>query len=244
MGIYDRHLLPTCVDLVMRAGQSRRVRREVLASARGDVLEVGVGSGINLPFYPGGVSSIVGVDPSVRLLEMAAKRARPARGAARAAKPTLELVLASAERLPFASARFDTVVSTWTLCSIPDQARALAEVRRVLRPGGRLVFIEHGLAPDASVRRWQSRLTPWWKPLSGGCHLDRKIDEMISSAGFRFLSLSAAYQGFRVTGFTYRGVAEPEPGPAREPPVRASPRTVGAGSRSDEASALARRIER
>lgn len=202
MGFYDRYILPTCVDLVMRTGQSKKFRRKVLVAARGDVLELGVGSGLNLPLYPDLVSSVVGVDPSGRLLKMAAKRAR---GAPR----PVRLIGGSAEALPFPSSRFDTVVTAWTLCSIPDPGAALAEVRRVLRPAGRLVFVEHGFAPDASVSRWQSRLTPYWKPLAGGCHLDRKIDVVIAGAGFRFVELEAGYWGFRVTGYTYRGLAEP-----------------------------------
>jgi ubiquinone/menaquinone biosynthesis C-methylase UbiE len=213
LSFYDRYLLPPCIDFVMRVAQPEHLRREVLSAARGDVLEIGVGSGLNLPHYPQGITSIVGVDPSARLLQLAERGALLRRDASRGAGPgvTPGLLLASAEHLPFPSPRFDTVVSTWTLCSIPDHAAALAEVRRVLRPGGRLVFIEHGLAPDASVGRWQARLTPWWKPLSGGCHLDRRIDGMIADAGFRFASLDTGYQGIRVTGFTYRGVAEALP---------------------------------
>jgi ubiquinone/menaquinone biosynthesis C-methylase UbiE len=200
MGFYDRTILPTCIDLVMRVGQSEKFRRKVLGSARGDVLELGVGSGLNFPFYPQAVSSVVGLEPSARLLAMAAKRAH-------SAPCPVRLLAATAEVLPFAVARFDTVVTTWTLCSIPSLDLALAEVRRVLKPDGRLVFVEHGFAPDPSVSRWQARLNPWWKPLAGGCHLDRKIDELIADAGFRFLELDAGYHGFRVTGFTFRGLA-------------------------------------
>lgn len=200
MGFYDRYILPSCVDLVMRIGQSEDFRRKVLGSARGEVLELGVGSGLNLPLYPQAVASVVGVEPSGRLLAMASKRAR-------GAPCPVELILGSAEALPFTSSHFDTVVTTWTLCSIPALDTALAEVRRVLKPDGRLVFVEHGFAPDPAVSRWQARLNPFWKPLAGGCHLDRKIDQAIRSAGFSFVELEAAYHGFRVTGFTYRGLA-------------------------------------
>lgn len=201
MGFYDRRILPTFIELAMRAGQPAWLRAEVLADARGEVIELGVGSGLNLAHYPASVSSIVGVDVSPRLLAMAAARAR-------AAPRPVRLVEANAERLPFPAARFDSAVSTWVLCSIPDVAAALAEVRRVLRPGGRLVFIEHGRAPDAAVARWQSRLTPWWRRVSGGCHLDRRIGALVAAAGFRVAAPDERYRGPRVTGFTYRGVAE------------------------------------
>jgi ubiquinone/menaquinone biosynthesis C-methylase UbiE len=117
---------------------------------------------------------------------------------------------ASAERLPFADAAFDTAVMTWTLCSIPDADRALAEVRRVLRPAGTLLFIEHGRAPDARVRAWQDRLTPAWRPISGGCHLNRPIARLVTAAGFRLVEMDEGYiAGLRPFTYLYRGVASP-----------------------------------
>lgn len=203
MGIYHRFVLPPVIDWVMRTAQSGKLRREVVSEAVGDVLEIGIGSGLNLQHYPPSVRSVVGVDPSPGLLARARIRA------GEVGFP-VQLAESGAELLPFPDASFDTAVSTWSLCSIPQATAALAELRRVLKPGGKLLFIEHGLAPDAPVARWQARLTPVWRPIAGGCHLDRKIDEIITGAGFRVLALDAFYtEGPRVTGFTYRGAAEP-----------------------------------
>jgi ubiquinone/menaquinone biosynthesis C-methylase UbiE len=205
MGLYTRHILPTLIDLVMRSDDVAELRRDVVGAARGDVLEIGIGSGLNLGLYGEAVRSVVGVDPSPALLAKAGRRARAGRIA-------VELVEGTAERLPFTAERFDSVVTTWTLCSIPAAPEALAEVRRVLKPGGLLHFIEHGLAPEPGVQRWQRRLTPLWKPLAGGCHLDRAIDTLIEGAGFRIARLDAFYgRGFRISGFMYRGAAEPRP---------------------------------
>ncbi len=203
MGIYGRHILPTLIDIVMRDHGITDLRRDVVAAAEGDVLEVGIGSGLNLRFYGGRVRSVVGVDSSPGLLAKARRRAQ--------GRPfPVELVEADAARLPFGAGRFDSAVVTWTLCSIPEAARALGEIRRVLKPDGRLHFVEHGLAPDAAVQRWQSRLTPLWRPLAGGCHLDRKPDALIESAGFRLLRIEAFQgPGGRVAGYMYRGSAEP-----------------------------------
>jgi ubiquinone/menaquinone biosynthesis C-methylase UbiE len=201
MGLYGRHVLPHCIDFVMRRGQPTDLRREVLEGAQGNVLEVGVGSGLNLPHYGRAVRSVTGVDFSLKLLAMAERRA--------AGQPfPVELVQAGAERLPFESRRFEAAVSTWSLCSIAGVEAALAEVRRVLKAGGCLHFIEHGLAPEPRVRGWQARLTPIWKRVAGGCHLDRKIDSLIAAAGFRIVALEAAYaEGPHLTSFTYRGIA-------------------------------------
>src|SRR4029077_13698990 len=146
--------------------------------ARGLVLEVGVGSGLNLRFYSRTVDRVFGIDLSPELLRLAHERT------ADAVVP-VSLLRASAEHLPFADAGFDTVVMTWTLCSIPNPIAALTEMRRGLRPGGRLLFVEHGLSPEIRTARWQRRLTPYWKRISGGCHLDRKTDDLIRTAGFQ-----------------------------------------------------------
>jgi ubiquinone/menaquinone biosynthesis C-methylase UbiE len=204
LGLYSRHVLPHCIDFVMRSSQPDEDRAGAAGAAHGRVLEIGIGSGLNLPYYGRAVTAVVGVDPSPGLLAKAARR--------RAGLPfAVELVEASAEELPFEDGGFDSAVCTWSLCSIPRADRALAEVRRVLAPGGRLHFIEHGLAPEVHVQRWQSRLTPLWRPVAGGCHLDRQIDSLIAGAGFRLISIEASYRGPKLVSFTYRGVAEAPP---------------------------------
>jgi ubiquinone/menaquinone biosynthesis C-methylase UbiE len=168
------------------------------------VLEVGIGSGLNLPHYDAGkVSAVLGLDPSPQLVAMS-------RRAAEKAPFEVELLEAAAEEIPLASESLDTVLVTYTLCSIPGVEQALAEMRRVLKPGGRLVFCEHGAAPDASVRRWQERITPLWKRLAGGCHLNREIPRLIARAGFRIATMESMYlPGWRPATFNYWGTAEP-----------------------------------
>lgn len=201
MALYARYVLPRLIDLVMRAPEVERERRGVLPRAAGVVLEIGVGSGLNLALYGPAVRSVYGLDPSPPLL-------RRARARAGGLPFPVRLVQGSAEALPFEAAIADTVVSTWTLCSVADPRRALAEARRVLRPEGRLVFVEHGRAPDAAVARWQERLTPFWRRVAGGCHLNRAIDRLLAEAGFETAGLDAGYgTGPRVGAYLYRGAA-------------------------------------
>jgi ubiquinone/menaquinone biosynthesis C-methylase UbiE len=172
----------------------------MIPRARGVVLEVGVGSGLNLPFYTSAVTRLYGVDTSAELLVMA--RANETR-----ASFPVELRQLPAERISLETATIDTVVSTWTLCSIADPTAALREMRRVLKPGGTLLFVEHGLSPDARVRAWQDRLTPVWRALAGGCHLNRKIDQLIQAAGFAIAELQTGYvPGPRMLTYMYEGV--------------------------------------
>lgn len=202
MGIYAKYVLPRIIDLAMRNQDTTRLRSEWIPRARGNVLEIGIGSGLNLPFYSSTVSH-VGVDPSLELQQLAFQKQR-------IHSNKIEFLTQSAEEaigLPAASV--DTAVITWTLCSIPDPARALEQVKRVLKPEGRLIFVEHGHAPDPSVAKWQGRLTPFWKRITGGCHLNRKVDEIISAAGFRIFELERHYlPGPRPMTFTYKGIAE------------------------------------
>jgi ubiquinone/menaquinone biosynthesis C-methylase UbiE len=201
MSLYDRFILPRLIDLAMRSSEATRYRAATLAEAEGRVLEIGIGSGLNLPFYGSGVREIVGVDPSAALLRMAAPRA------AMASVP-VSLVNRGGEELPFADASFDVAVTTWTLCSIKDAPAALAEMRRVLKPGGRLLFVEHGRAPDPGVAKWQTRLNPLWRRCAGGCNLDRPIAELIAAAGFRIERLETGYaRAPRPMGFMYQGSA-------------------------------------
>ena len=204
MGFYENRILPRLLDLAMRQEQLTVYRRRLVPEARGRVLEIGVGSGRNLPFYGSAATEVIGLDASAQLLEMA-RAALPAGTA-----PPIELIEASAESIPFDDRSFDTVVVTWTLCSIPDVETALREMRRVLAPSGRLLFVEHGRSPDRGVTRWQDRLTPMWKRLAGGCHLNRPVRSLLEQSGFRVEQLSTGYaQGPRPMTFMYEGVATP-----------------------------------
>jgi ubiquinone/menaquinone biosynthesis C-methylase UbiE len=162
-----------------------------------------MGSGLNLPLYPAGVPNVIGLDPSGPLLLRARRRAA-------GTTVGVELLEGSAEGIPLLDGSIDTIVTSWTLCSIPDIERALAEARRVLRADGRLLFVEHGRAPDAGVARWQDRLTPAWKRVAGGCHLNRPMGQLIERAGFRIERLETGYmKGPRPMTFMYEGVARP-----------------------------------
>jgi ubiquinone/menaquinone biosynthesis C-methylase UbiE len=200
MALYRDHILPCLTHLAMSNRRLIEYRRRMVQQARGRVLEIGIGSGLNLPFYGGLAANIHGIDPSAALLRRAGRQ--PA--------ATAELVQASAETIPFGNDIFDTVVTTWSLCTIPQVISALREMRRVLRPDGRLLFVEHGLAPDRAVAWWQHRLTPCWKCVGGGCHLNRKIDDLVTAAGFRIEELDTGYmQGHNPFAFMYEGVARP-----------------------------------
>lgn len=207
MGFYARHVLPRLLDLAMRNPEAAKLREEWIPRARGAVLEVGIGSGLNLPFYSAEVDRVYGVDPSLELQKMARARRK-------SAPFEVEFFGQSAEApVPLPDGSADTVVTTWTLCSIPNPIEALRQMNRALKPGGELVFIEHGLAPDAGVAAWQVRLTPVWKRIAGGCHLDRKMDELIEAAGFEIEELKTAYiPGPRAMTFTYQGWARAKAG--------------------------------
>ena len=204
MGFYDKYVLPRLVKIGMNTRVLNAEREKCLAGSEGEVLEVGFGNGLNLRHYPPQVKKLVGVDPSSEAEKLARKDIR------RMSFP-VEVHTASAEALPFADARFDTVAITWTLCTIPDPARALNEMKRVLKESGRLHFVEHGLAAEPGVVRWQHRLNPIQKALCGGCHLNRDIGALIIGAGFHMESIETYYvKGPRTHSYHYRGIASPD----------------------------------
>ena len=203
MGIYAKYILPRVIDLAMRNKDTARLRAEWVSQACGEVLEIGIGSGLNLPFYSSQVQHVYGVDPSLELQRMAHKRA--------VAQPIkVDFLSQSAEEpVPLSNASIDTVVVTWTLCSIPNPSRALQQAKRLLKPSGRLIFVEHGCSNDPGIATWQERLTPLWKRIGGGCHLDRKIDDLVIGAGFHIIELKTCYlPGPHPMTYTYQGLAQ------------------------------------
>jgi ubiquinone/menaquinone biosynthesis C-methylase UbiE len=201
MGFYQDRIVPHLVSLAMRNRELTPYRQRTVALAEGRVLEIGVGSGLNLPFYTNRATEILGLDPHPRLLQMAAERTSPV--------PS-DLIEGTAESIPLDDSSVDTVLTTWTLCSVPDVAAALTEMRRILKPHGKLLFVEHGLAPEDAVRKWQNRLTPMWKRIAGGCHLNRPISRLVEEAGFHIAQIETGYmRGPRPMTFMYEGSARP-----------------------------------
>lgn len=203
MGLYDRLVLPRLLDFAMRQKPISMQRQKVVPQASGRVLEIGIGSGLNLAFYQRGqVTKLWGLEPSEELRRIARERAATA-------GLDVEFLGLPGEQIPLADASVDTVVTTYTLCTIPGVERALGEMRRVLVPGGSMLFSEHGRAPDAGVARWQDRLDRAWGYVAGGCHLNRAIPALITDAGFRMAALDAMYvPGPRPFTFTYWGRAQ------------------------------------
>jgi ubiquinone/menaquinone biosynthesis C-methylase UbiE len=204
MGFYRDQVFPRGVDLLMNTKSTREIRARVCAGLAGDVVEIGFGSGHNLPYLPTTVTRLRAVDPSALGLRLAAQRI--------AASPVpVESAGLDGQSLPFADESADAVLSTWTLCSIPDAVAALREVRRVLRPDGTFHFVEHGTAPDASVRKWQDRLNPLQQRFAGGCNLNRDIPALIEAGGLHIERLATYYNegDLKVMGYTYEGVATP-----------------------------------
>ena len=202
MNLYDRWLLPRVVHFCCGLKSTMKQRAKVVPAATGRVLEVGFGSGLNLDYYdPGKVRHVWALEPSKEMWDLA--RNRLPEGVL-----NVEFLEAGAEAIPLEDGSADTVLVTYTLCTIPDAAAALAEMRRVLRPGGQLLFCEHGEAPDPSVRQWQARLNPAWRALGGGCNLDRPIPALIREVGFRIKWMGSMYiPGFRPASFNYWGGA-------------------------------------
>lgn len=202
MGFYSRIIFPRVVDFVMSNDEMREARTAVLADVTGDVFEIGFGTGLNLRHYPPSIAKITTADVNPAMGRRAQRRIE---------KSGIEVDCRTldAESLPFDDASFDSVVCTWTLCSIKEPMKALGELRRILRPRGKFFFVEHGLADDPKIQRIQNRLTPWWKHIGDGCHLNRNAREMIQDARFSFEKLDTYYmeKAPKFAGYMYQGVA-------------------------------------
>lgn len=203
MNVYDNKILPHLIDFACGMGHVMKTRAQVVPRAAGRVLEIGMGTGLNLGFYDAQkVSAIVGVDPAAQMQDKARQRAM-------AIDIPVDMVALELGQIQAADASFDSIVCTFTLCSIAEPLGALREMRRVLKPGGELLFSEHGRAPDARVRLWQERLTPFWKPLAGGCHLNRDIPALLQAGGFHIRELHSGYlPGPRPLTWVWHGWAD------------------------------------
>jgi ubiquinone/menaquinone biosynthesis C-methylase UbiE len=187
VAIYHDHVLPRLINVACNLKEARKQRERVCAGLSGEVVEVGFGSGLNVPYYPAAVTRVAAVEPSDTAWKLAAKRLGDA-------SVPVERAGLDGQSLPFPDDSFDAALSTWTMCTIPDIDAALRELRRVLRPGGTVHFVEHGLAPDADVQRWQHRLEPTQKRLFGGCHLTRLAPDLLTGAGFRIVEVDRYYE--------------------------------------------------
>ena len=202
MNWYDQYILPHLIHFVCKTDFAGEKRERVVPMARGEVLEVGIGSGLNLPYYdPGKVQRVVGIDPSGALWRLQTTQA---------GKPAfpVEYIEASAEAIPMEDQSVDTVLTTFTLCSIPNLPKALEEIHRVLKSTGQFIFFEHGKAPDRRVQYWQDNINPVWKRLSGGCNLNRDIPSLLQASGFSFETIEEKYDaGWKPASYHYWGIA-------------------------------------
>ena len=198
---YDAHVLPHLIDVAMRAPMASREREQIIPQASGTVLEIGVGSGLNIPYYTSDVTHLLALEPHEKL------RAKAARKATATTFP-VDFIGLKGEDLDLETGRVDTIVTTWTLCSIADAPKALAGMFRVLKPGGQLLFVEHGRAPSPGLAKWQDRLTPAWSCFAGGCRLNRRPDELIAQAGFQIEQMDEGYlDGPKLLTYHYKGLA-------------------------------------
>ena len=202
MGLYEKYILPKITDLMCSANPISYQRKKVVPLAKGRVLEIGIGSGLNFPYYDSSnVENVWGLDPSPQMLKMAERRMVDL-------PFDVEFIELSGEQIPLETSSVNTVLVTYTLCTIPDVVQSLGEMRRVLSPSGELIFCEHGLAPDEGVRRWQRILNPIWKRMGGGCNLNRPIPDLIEKGGFKITSIETMYiPGWKPTSFNYWGAA-------------------------------------
>jgi len=200
-GFYERKILPLLIDSACSQPPMTNLRSRYVSQAAGKVLEIGIGSGLNLSHYGCAVESITGVDPAEALTQKARQRADRIRA-------DVTVIGVSGESIPVRSETFDTVVCTWTLCSIPDPQAAIAEMYRALKPDGKLIFVEHGQSPEPKISKWQQRIEPYWKVVAGGCHLTRRIDDLVTTGGFEIKSFESGYQkGPKIAAFMMHGIA-------------------------------------
>ena len=204
MGLYDKYILPKFLNCACGSKPINYQRQKVVPLAKGKVLDIGIGSGLNIPFYNSDkIDKVIGIDPSHELIDLAKELANDS-------KASIELVIGSAESIPYPDNFFDTVLVTYTMCTIPNVAIANKEMWRVLKDDGRLIFCEHGLAPDKKISKWQNRIDPFWGKIAGGCHLNRDIQKLITDAGFSFESLDKMYipSTPKFTGYNYWGIGK------------------------------------
>ncbi len=205
MNLYDKYLLPKIVDWTCKQKPNMRQREKVIPLAKGNVLEIGIGSGLNLPMYKKeNIDHLTGIDPSIEMWDANVVDTQNL-------PFDFDFIKAFAENIPADNNSFDSVVTTYTLCTIPDTKKALAEIRRILKPNGQLIFCEHGRAPDKIVRKWQNMINPIWKRLGGGCNLNRDIQTIIGENGFKINNLETMYiPGWKPASFNYWGTAKPQ----------------------------------
>ena len=204
MSLYNKYILPKFLNCACGSKPINYQRQKVVPLAKGKVLDIGIGSGLNIPFYNSDkIDQVIGIDPSHELIELAKELANDS-------KASIELVIGSAESIPYPDNFFDTVLVTYTMCTIPNVAMANKEMWRVLKDDGRLIFCEHGLAPDKKISKWQNRIDPFWGKIAGGCHLNRDIQKLITDAGFSFESLDKMYLPStpKFAGYNYWGVGK------------------------------------
>ena len=200
MSLYQKYLLPKLLNWAMKAPALSKLRSELIPSAEGKVLEIGMGSGLNLPHYDG-ISGLIGLEPSEELQNLAQDMLIQTHFPS-------EMLTGSAEDIPLESNTFDTVVMTWTLCSVTDPVLALSEIKRVIKPGGKVIFAEHGKSPDQNIRKLQITLNPLWSRIAGGWQLNRVIVDLYETSGFKFKSMERGYlEGPKFATYNYRGVA-------------------------------------
>ena len=204
MNLYNKYILPKFLNCACGSKPINYQRQKVVPLAKGKVLDIGIGSGLNIPFYNSDkIDIVIGIDPSHELIELAKELANDS-------KASIDFVIGSAESIPYPDNFFDTVLVTYTMCTIPNVEIANKEIWRVLKDDGRLIFCEHGLAPDKKISKWQNRIDPFWGKIAGGCHLNRDIQKLITDAGFSFESLDKMYLPStpKFAGYNYWGVGK------------------------------------